>query len=80
MDRSRNNHESQGEEAASDLFNKSKKWANEVCDESMDCMNQVEKNIKECSDQLLQKIQENPLTSILIAGSIGFLLSKIMRK
>lgn len=67
-------------EAASNLFEEGKKWANEVREEGVHRVCQAEESIKECSDQLLKKIQENPLTSVLIAGGVGFLLSKILRK
>lgn len=73
-------HKSHVADAASDLLHEGKKWADEMRDEGMHKVNEVEENLKECSDQLLKKIQENPLTSVLIAGGVGFLLSKILRK
>lgn len=80
MDNSNRNQKSQVVEAASDLLHEGKKWVNEMRDEGMDKANQVEQELKECSDQLLKKVQENPLTSILIAGGVGFLLSKLLKK
>lgn len=79
MDNSNHRQKSHVSEAASELLNESKKWANEVCEEGLHKVNQAEDSIKECSDQLLKKVQENPLASILIAGGIGFLLSKILK-
>lgn len=66
-------------EAASDLVNEGKKYANELYEQGIDKVNEAEDNIKEYSDQLLRKVQENPLTAVLIAGGIGYLLSKIMK-
>ena len=43
-------------------------------------MSAAEDSVKKYSDDLLKKVQENPLTSVLIAGGIGFLLSKILNK
>lgn len=68
------------EAAASELLEQGKKRANELYEDSVNKVNEVEDNIRECSDHLLKKVQENPLASILIAGGIGFLLSKIMKK
>lgn len=80
MDTPNRSHQSHVSEAASDLLKEGKKWANDVRDEGMHKVNQAEDSIRECSDQLLRKVQENPLASVLIAGGIGFLLSKILRK
>jgi ElaB/YqjD/DUF883 family membrane-anchored ribosome-binding protein len=80
MDNANRGERSHVSEAASDLLNEGKKWANEVREEGMHRACQAEESLKECSDQLLKKIQQNPLCSVLIAGGIGFLLSKILRK
>lgn len=66
-------------EAASDLVNESKKYANELYEQGMNKVVETEDTIKEYSDQFLRKVQENPLTSVLIAGGIGYLLSKLMK-
>lgn len=74
------NRKSHVREAASDLLDEGKKWANEMRDEGLNKVNQAEDQFKESTDQLLKKVQENPLSSLLIAGGIGFLLSRILRK
>jgi len=67
--------------AASDLLDEGKKWANEVGEEGLNRVNQAEESLKEYSDLVLKKVQENPLAlSALIAGGIGFLLYKILKK
>ncbi len=68
------------EAAASQLLKEGKKKVNNLYEEGIHKANDVEESIKEYSDNLLKKIQENPLTSVLIAGGIGFLLSKLMKK
>lgn len=67
-------------EAATNLLHESKKFANELYEDGLNKVNEVEDKVKIQSDQLLQKVQQNPLTSVLIAGGIGFLLAKLMRK
>ncbi len=67
-------------EAAANLLHEGKKFANELYEEGLHKVNEAEDRVKKQSDQLLQKVQENPLTSILIAGGIGFLMAKLMRK
>ena len=67
--------------AASNLLDEGKKWANEVSEEGLSIVNEAEKNLKEYSDQALKKVQENPIaSSVLIAGGIGFLLWRILKK
>lgn len=40
----------------------------------------AEKNVKEYSDVFLTSVQEKPLTSVLIAAGIGFILTTIFKK
>jgi ElaB/YqjD/DUF883 family membrane-anchored ribosome-binding protein len=68
------------EAAACELLNEGKKRVNHLCEEGINKVSETEDTIKECSDRLLKKVQENPLASVLIAGGIGFLLSKLMKK
>ena len=80
MNTANRNQKSHVKTAASDLLDEGKKWANEVREEGMNIVNEAEENLKEYSDQVLKKVQENPLTSVLIAGGIGFLLWRILKK
>lgn len=67
------------EAAASELLDESKKRVHDLYEEGKHKADEVEENIKEYSDQLMKKIQKNPLASVLIAGGIGYLLSKIIK-
>lgn len=67
-------------EAAADLLNEGKKLGNELYEEGTHKVHKAEEQIKEYSDELLKKVQQNPLRSVLIAGGIGFLLSALLRK
>jgi ElaB/YqjD/DUF883 family membrane-anchored ribosome-binding protein len=80
MSSSRHNAKEHLEAAASELVKEGKKKINEYYKEGKHKACEIEENIKDNTDQLLRKIQENPLASVLIAGGIGFLLSKILKK
>ena len=75
-----NNHKSHVQDAAINLLNESKKFANELYEDGVHKVGEVEGNLKEYSDQLLKKVQENPLSAILIAGGVGFILSRLLKK
>lgn len=68
------------EAAASELLKEGKKRVNDLYEEGVHKATDVEESIKEYSENLLKKVQENPLTSVLIAGGIGFLLSRLLKK
>ena len=74
------NQKSQVSDAANELLNESKKLASELYEEGLHKFTEAEQQVKHYSDQLATKIQEKPLASILIAGGIGFLISKLLRK
>lgn len=67
-------------EAATDLFNEGKKYANELYDQGLNKVGEAEDSMKEYSDELVKKVHENPLTALAIAAGIGFLLSTLLRK
>lgn len=88
MDASKKSQESQEKahvgDAACALLNEGKKFINEVYADGLNraCSAEadIEANLKEYSDELVSKIQKNPLSSVLIAGGIGFLLSVLLKK
>ncbi|MGQ3892117.1 DUF883 family protein [Legionella sp. CNM-4043-24] len=65
---------------AAELLNESKKYAGELYEEGMNGVHDAEETIKQYSDELLRKVQKNPLASIAIAAGVGFLLSSLLRK
>ena len=71
---------SQVSDAANELLNESKKLANELYEDGCSKISEVEQQLKDYSDRVVKKIQEKPLTSMLIAGGIGFILSKLLKK
>lgn len=66
--------------AANKLFLESKKFASHLYEEGLDKVETTEDKFKAYSDEFSKKVQANPLTSILIAGGIGFLLSSMFKK
>ena len=67
-------------DAASELLKESKKLANELYEGGLEKVSEAEEGMKEYSDELLRKIKENPLSSVLIAAGVGFLLSSLLKK
>ena len=67
-------------EAATELLNESKKLVNDLYEDGLHKVSEAQDSVKEYSDELVKKVKQNPLTSILIAGGIGFLLSAILKK
>ncbi|KTD34876.1 hypothetical protein Lmor_1409 [Legionella moravica] len=66
--------------AAEELLNEGKKFAHEVYHEGINKVSDAEEAVKEYSDKLVQKIQEKPLTSVLVAAGVGMLLAAFLRK
>lgn len=69
---------------ANDLYeegkNKAESKANELYEEGKKKVNQIEDNICDYSNEVVKLVKEQPLSSLLIAGSIGFLLSRMLKK
>jgi hypothetical protein len=66
--------------AANDLLNESKKLATELYEEGLNKLSEAEQQLKGYSETVVNTIKEKPLTTLLIAGGIGYLLSKLFRK
>lgn len=78
--KSKSHNGSHVKEAAEDLLHEGRKMAQEIYEDGLSRVNEAQGNVKEYSDELVKKVQANPLSSILIAGGIGFLLSSLLRK
>jgi hypothetical protein len=68
------------EAAADKLLKEGKQKAYELYEDGLDKAGEIEERIKKHADRLVEKIQEKPLTCMLIAGGVGYLLAKIMKK
>jgi ElaB/YqjD/DUF883 family membrane-anchored ribosome-binding protein len=67
-------------DAANELLSESKKLANELYEEGLNKLTEAEQQLKDYSEHLINKVQEKPLSTLLIAGGIGFLLAKLIKK
>lgn len=68
------------EDAANDLLKEGKSIASELYEDGSHKMSEAEAHLKQYSDQLLKKVQKNPLASVVIAAGVGFILSSLLRK
>lgn len=68
------------EQAATDLLQDGRKLASAIYEDGLHRVETAEGQVKEYSDELLKKVQQNPLASVLIAGGVGFLLSALLKK
>lgn len=67
-------------EALNECIDEGKKVANDLYNCGLEKMNLNEDDVEKYRTELITKIQANPLKSVLIAGSIGFILAKILKK
>jgi ElaB/YqjD/DUF883 family membrane-anchored ribosome-binding protein len=75
-----NKSESHVADAANKLLQEGKKFAYELYEDNALKVNHAQENVKEYSEELKHKVQTNPLTAVLVAGGIGFLLAALLRK
>ena len=67
-------------DAGSSIFHDGKKLANDLYQEGRQKVQAAEDNLKEYSEELTQKVKENPLASLMIAAGVGFLLSSLFKR
>jgi ElaB/YqjD/DUF883 family membrane-anchored ribosome-binding protein len=73
-------HKQKITDAASDIVNEGKEYVSELYEEGCYHLDEAQRIAKEYSDQMLIKVQRNPLSSVLIAAGVGFFLSTLLRK
>ncbi|MFA6302591.1 MAG: hypothetical protein WC627_05595 [Legionella sp.] len=70
--------------SANELLRDSQKLANDIYEEGMSKVskkvNEVEDVVQDYSDVLIKKIHANPISSVLVAVGVGFLISSIFKK
>lgn len=62
------------------VLNETKKLGNQLYEEGKHKVDAVQANIRQSSDDLIQKVHEKPLHSLLIAAGVGFLLAHLIHK
>lgn len=74
----------EGKEKVEEMYNQTKEKASELYHDGMkkvcDVHENLHEHIKEYSEELTKTVHEKPLTSLLIAGGIGFILAALLRK
>lgn len=68
-----------GKEQAEELYHHVRDKAHEMYEEGKKGVCEVEEHIKEYADDIIGYIKEKPVTSVLIAGGIGFILSALLK-
>lgn len=66
--------------AANHLLEEGKKLANEIYESNAHKIGEAQETLKTYSKEITNKVQTNPLSALVIAGTIGFLLAKITGK
>ena len=65
---------------ADDVSQHVKETTSHLYKESKDKINDIHDSVNDNKDELVKAIKRKPLQSVLIAGGIGFLLSKLLKK
>ena len=76
----RNQQESHVIDAANALLKESKKKVNELYEEGRHSIDHVQQSIKCYSDDVVHKVHAKPITSLLIAAGIGYILSSLLNR
>lgn len=63
-----------------EFYHHTKDKAGELYEEGKRKVCDAQHNLKECSDEIVKYVKEKPLTSLLIAGGVGFILSALLKK
>ena len=70
----------QGKKKLNSFYETAKDTAEEWIDKGEKKMNEAQDCLQHSSDELIKTIKANPLTSLLVAGGVGFLLSVLLKK
>lgn len=78
-------------EKATETYNEARDKVDSLADQVKDTVSDLyeggkaklsgmEECIEGCTNEMIQKVKQKPLTSLLIAGGIGFIISKLLNK
>lgn len=67
-------------EHADALYDQVKNRAYEIYEEGKKTASHAQDNLKHYTDNLTKYVRERPISSLLIASGIGFILSSLLRK
>ena len=77
---STNSKKSHLSDAATQFMNEGKKFVHEIYEDGRHRVHDAQQHAKEYSDEAVEVVRKNPMTSVLVAAGIGFLLHAILRK
>ncbi|ARG96784.1 hypothetical protein [Legionella micdadei] len=78
-----NRHEAhRGEiaEQADHVYHEAKKLGTQIYDEGRHRFDELQENVKGHTDKIVQKVHSSPLSSLLMAAGIGFILARLLRR
>ena len=68
------------QEKARDTYHEIKHKAEEFYEEGKKTMCDARDHLKEYSEEVVDYVKEKPISSLLIAGGIGFILAALLKK
>ncbi|WP_051555184.1 DUF883 family protein [Legionella fairfieldensis] len=73
-------HEPDLSEQMENVVKEAKKMGSQLYREGQDKMDELQNNLKQHSDKIVAKVHEKPLSSLLIAAGVGFILSRLLNR
>ncbi|MGQ3888373.1 hypothetical protein ACQUW5_04995 [Legionella sp. CNM-1927-20] len=70
----------QGKEKSQDFYHQAKESASDFYNESKKMVNEAKDYLQANSDEIINAVKEKPLSSLLIAGGVGFILYNLLRR
>lgn len=74
----------EGREKIGEMYNNTKEKAHDLYEEGVkkvcEVQDQVHDQVKAYADNVVKTVHEKPLTSLLIAGGIGFIIASLLNK
>ncbi|WP_419420583.1 hypothetical protein ACNVED_04580 [Legionella sp. D16C41] len=66
--------------ATSDFLKEGKKVANELYEEGRQRVSDMQDSIRTYSDELIKQVHAKPMTTLLMAAGVGFILATLLRR
>lgn len=67
-------------EATRDFLDEGHHFASKIYEGGLEKLDEAQKNMQILTDEFVDKIKEKPVSSVLIAAGVGFILSKLFSK
>lgn len=69
-----------GQDEVESLADQLSESASDLYEDALNTMNQFDKAACDYTGELINKVKEKPLTSLVIAGGLGFILYHLLKK